>query len=965
MKTRSSPPPPPPARSRRSSSGGTGLRRAAIRLGGSVLAAAAVGSAMAQADPRISADQYFDDARTLYERSDFAGAIVQAKNALQKDRRLLAAQLLLGKSLLATGQYRSAQATLEEALAMGVSKAELAPYLGQIYLLLGEPAKLLDTFVVAGVPDALQAGLQTMRGSAYAMTGNPSAAQAAFAEARRLDPKSADPLVAEVPVLLRMGEIEKARALARRAAELAPGNAAAWQQLGTVQQAAGELQPALASFDKAVALNPRLVDALIGRAAVLMGLHRNDEAAKLLAEMAAAKVIEPRASFMRATLAAAAGDEKTAKAEYAEAANRVDALPPGLRTASDAVLLTGALAHRALGNGERAREYVDVLLTRNPRHLQGQLLLAQLLLDGRELGRATTLLDNLARIAPKDPQVLYLTGSAQLARRQYARAAESFERALAAGGGNAGKGASLDARRELAFAQFGLGREREALGNLEAVVAKRPGDPRAATELAIYHARRGEGAKAVKIAEDLVKASGGDLAMLNFLGNIKGRLGDNAGMRAVYEQVLAQDSKHRQTIINLSMLDVDEGRIDAARARLANWVKDQPKDTEAWFQLGALEQRAGRPQTALEHWTKADGMQNRDPRPGLARVNLLLQQGRTPEGLAAAKSLAATYPEAVPVLMALAQAQLAARDAAMAVQALQEASKYAGADAAAQLQVARMLLAAGNAAAARHVLGKAEQTAPDDIAVMTLQVEIAARERDAAAVDAALKRLQARHPGAVPTLLTSGHVALSRGQTAAAIAQYKAAYAREASPPIALLLAQAYLTDKQPAQAIAVLEQARKAAPDDAVTLQALAQSYAGSGRHAQARDVYAALVALRPTDAQALGAYSAALLRSGDPQALAVAEQAMKLQPENAQLAGNYGWMLVQKGDLENGVRVLRDARLRAPADGGLRWALASALAKAGRKAEARDELRAALAATPPPPPGPELDALKAELGL
>lgn len=934
------------------------LPRLLRHLAAALLAAAAVGGALAQGDAAQRAAQYYDDARTLFERRDFAGAIVELKNALQQDRKLLAAQLLLGKALLATGEYRPAEAAFEEALALGVSKAEVAPYLGHLYLLLGEPGKLLDGFTLAGVPEALHAELQTMRGSAYAMNGNLSAASAAFAEARRLNPQAAEPLVAEVPVLLRSGELERARAAARKATELAPANASAWLQLGTVLQSAGELQPALAALDKAAQLNPKLVDALVARTAVLMGLHRNDEAAKQLAVLAAAKVIEPRASFMRATLAAAAGDDKTAKAEYAEAAARIDALPPGLRTASDAVLLAGALSHRALGNTERAREYVDTLLARSPRHFQAQLLQAQLLLDGRELGRATTLLENLARVAPKEPQVLYLLGATQLARKQYARAAELFERALALGG-------STDARRELAFAQFGQGRDRDALANLEAVVAKNPRDARAGTELAIYYARRGQGAKAVKLAEGLVKASGDDPAMQNFLGNIKGRLGDSAGMRAAYEQVLAKDPKYRQTLINLSMLDADEGKFDAARERLSAWLKDNSKDGEVLFQLGALEQRAGRAPQAAAFWTQADGLSTRDPRPGLALVDLLQQQGQVPQALAAAKSLAAKYPEAVPVLMALARAHLGARDNPLAAQALQDASKYAGADGAAQLQIARMLLATGNTATARHVLGKAQQAGTPELDLLVTQVEIAARERDAAGVDAALKRLQARFADAVPTLLTSGHVALSRGQTAAAITQYKAAFARDASPPVALVLAQAYLSDKQPAQAIAVLEQVRRKAPRDATTLQALAQLQAGSGQFAQAREAYAALVALRPQDAQALAGYSVVLLRTGDPKALAVAEQALKLQPENAALAGNYGWMLVQKGDLENGVRVLREARLRAPADGALRWSLASALAKAGRKAEARDELRAALASTPPPPPGPELNALKAELGL
>ena len=41
------------------------------------------------------------------------------------------------------------------------------------------------------------------------------------------------------------------------------------------------------------------------------------------------------------------------------------------------------------------------------------------------------------------------------------------------------------------------------------------------------------------------------------------------------------------------------------------------------------------------------------------------------------------------------------------------------------------------------------------------------------------------------------------------------------------------------------------------------------------------------------------------------------------------------------------------------------AALAKAGKKTEARTELQAALGGSPPPRPSRELDQLKAELGL
>jgi len=75
------------------------------------------------------------------------------------------------------------------------------------------------------------------------------------------------------------------------------------------------------------------------------------------------------------------------------------------------------------------------------------------------------------------------------------------------------------------------------------------------------------------------------------------------------------------------------------------------------------------------------------------------------------------------------------------------------------------------------------------------------------------------------------------------------------------------------------------------------------------------------------------------------------------------YGWALVQKGDNDAGLRVLREARVRDPASGTIRFHLASALAKAGKKTEAREELQAALSATPPVAPSPDLDKLKAAL--
>jgi cellulose synthase operon protein C len=88
-------------------------------------------------------------------------------------------------------------------------------------------------------------------------------------------------------------------------------------------------------------------------------------------------------------------------------------------------------------------------------------------------------------------------------------------------------------------------------------------------------------------------------------------------------------------------------------------------------------------------------------------------------------------------------------------------------------------------------------------------------------------------------------------------------------------------------------------------------------------------------------------------------------LAPNNPMVLDIAGWLLVQRGQVEAGLRHLRDARLREPANGMIRYHLATALSKAGKRNEARDELSAALASGAQVGDPADVARLRAELGL
>jgi putative PEP-CTERM system TPR-repeat lipoprotein len=914
-------------------------------------------SASVLASPE-KASSYYEDALKRYEKDEIPAAVIQLKNAIQQDQKMLAAHLLLGKALLRNGDLKGAEAAFEEALKQGVNRGEVALPLGQVYLALGRPEAVIDKISASGLSPALQVEVLTMRANAYYEAGNPILANQSLDNAKAIDPRSASPLVAEVPMLLAAGRLEHAKEKAGRAVELAPNDASVWNVKGSVLHASFDASGALAAYGKALSIAPNHVDARVARAALLIDLKRNSEARTDLEFMKSAASDDPRAAYLRAVMAGQLGDAKATTDALTEVTRTIDSLPPPWLARREQLLMAAALAHYGLGSHGRAREYLDVLITRSPNNFAAKKLLASIYVDTKEYGRALPLLEALQRAKPDDPQLMYLLGSVNLAQRRYAQASNLLEQAAARSG-------SPDINRSLGFSQLGLGQADKGMANLEKAYAANPTDARAGMALATTYMQFSKFDKAIKIAEALVKRDPDNLTALNFLGTLKGTTGDKVAARAIYQQVLTKNSSFVPSVLNLVRLDVNEKRFDDARRRLDALLKQESNDYRVLFEYGLLEQRVNRPVEAVRYLTKAGDIQRSDPGPTLLLIDLHLRLREGDQAVNAAKLLASKFSTNVKVQLKLAQTYLATGDVVSARTILSSATRLAEFEPRSQVAIAKLQMAAVNPDGAAYSISKALQGNPDDLSALAMAVQVEAKRGNAAKADEALRVLNDKHPASLEAIRAGADLSLSRGHYPVAIAGYRKLLSRQESTGNALALVNAHMAAGESAKAAAFLENWTRSHPKDVSSFKALAEAQFRAGQLAPAKKTYLQVIAFSPDDAVSLNNFANLLLQTNDPAAQEMAERALKLSPNHPSYADTLGWILVNKGQVEAGLRYLRDARLRSPDSGEIRFHLAYALAKLGRKDEARDELRSALGALRGNPENRTLSQLRAELGI
>jgi len=254
-----------------------------------------------------------------------------------------------------------------------------------------------------------------------------------------------------------------------------------------------------------------------------------------------------------------------------------------------------------------------------------------------------------------------------------------------------------------------------------------------------------------------------------------------------------------------------------------------------------------------------------------------------------------------------------------------------------QLGIAQQQLAQWDAAIAAYTAAKSLTPRDPDIDAYLVQAHLAARRF--ARAEAVAREALARDPDQPRMVRLRAQSLLKAGKTAEANTLLEDGAARRPdNREFVVGLADLYADQKRTADAVRMLEQARKTFGDDQSIAMRLANVYEAAGRLDEAEKELRRLMSEDPLNADAMNSLGYMLADRGLrlPEAIDLAERAVKIEPSNPAYLDTLGWALFKHGRTEEAADPLGKAATTLTGNSVIQDHHGDLLAKRGRTAEA-----------------------------
>ena len=872
-----------------------------------------------------------NEAKQYQQKGDNKAAIIQLKNALQKNPDDVEARYLLGTIYNETADSQSAEKELRKALSLGMNPAKVAPDLGKTLLMQGKFQMVLDEIKQAS-GEKESAEISSLRGNAYLALGKGQEAKESFEQALKIKSDFPDALIGLARHSITEKNIDAATRFSEQAVTKNPQNTDVLLFKGDLLRAQGKIEPALAAYDQVLKLQPDNNSAHINKAFLEIGTGKFDVAK---ADIDAARKTTP--NNLVVIYAQALLDFRQGK--HAAALESLQKVLSAAPEHMPSVLLAGAV-QLALGSLPQAEQHLKKYLEKDPGNLYARKLMVSALLKSRRTKDAIDVLSPALKVAQQDDvQLFALAGESYMQAGDYTKATEYFTKASAL----APKAAEL--HTALGLSKLALGENDRAVAEMETATALDTKSPKAGTLLVMTHLRLKEYDKAHAAAKTLEKEQPDNPLAQNLKGAAYLGKNDSVAARASFEKALSIQPTNFPAVMNLVQLDLRDKKPEAAKKRLETILEKDKKNSQIMTALADLALSQGQTKEATT-WLENASKENPDAlQPAMLLATHYLRIGEKQKALTLAQKLQGSNSNNPEVLNILGQAQFANGDKPAALATYNRLVAMKPDSAPAQFLIAAVHMAMQNQPAASEALKKALSLQPDyldaQLALATLEASKGNYEQSLAIA----RQIQKKNFKSPVGFELEGNLLMAQKKPDLAAKAYEQALAISKNGALMVKLHASLGQAGKGKVADTRLSQWLKEHPTDEPTRMYQAGIYLAGKQNKAAIEQYQAVLQQNSKNIPALNNLAWLYQQEKDPRALEYAEKANQLAPDNPAVLDTLGWMLVEQGNTTRGLPLLQKAASAAPEAASIRYHLVLGLVKSGDKAKARKELEQLLA--------------------
>ncbi|MCB8747406.1 PEP-CTERM system TPR-repeat protein PrsT [Rhodoferax sp. U2-2l] len=873
-------------------------------------------------------EDMISSAKDYLAKNDSKAAVIQIKNALQKNPDLPEARYLLGKALMESGDAAGAETELRKALALNHPQDQVVPPLASALLAQGQAKKITDEFGKTTLTDKTAQGVfLTALATAYAMQGQNDAAQSTLDAALAATPDYAPARLIQARQKGAQRDFDGALAITEDVITKTPKSLEAWKFKGDLLlYAKNQPTEALAAYRKSVEIGPEF---LAGQAAVIILLLQQNnltDAATQMAQLVKVAPNHPQTKFLQANLAYQQKDLKSAR----ELVQQV------LRTVPNnvqALQLAGAIELQ-LNAPVQAETYLSKALQAAPGlPLARRLLVMSYLRTGQPAKALATLTPGLTG-STVDPALYAVAGEVYLQNNDVKKAEEYFTKATQQDPQNARN------RTSLALTHLISGQVDSAFGELQDIAASDTGTT-ADMALISAHLRRQDLDKALKAIDGLEKKQPDQPLAANLRGRVLLAKRDQAGARQSFERALQIDPLFFPAVASLAGLDLADKKPQDAKARFDAVLAKDPKNAQALLAQAELAARTGASKEEVSKLlANAISANPTDAAPRLLLIDFHLRNKDVKQATSTAQDAVATLPDSPELLDALGRTQLAAGEFNQAITSFNKLAGMQPLSPQPYLRLADVHMANKDKAAAAASLRKALDIKPD---LQQAQRGTILLDMDGKNIPGALataKTMQKQDPKGAVGYVLEGDINASQKNWDAAASAYQTGLKQISSAELAVKLHSVLAAAGKTAEAEKFSAKWQATQPKDAIFLLYLGDGAIARKDYAGAEKLYSRVTQLQPNNAVAFNNLAWVTARLNKDGSIALAEKANALAPNQPAFMDTLAVLLSDKGDYAKALELQTKVVSLQPNNPVFKLNLAKIHIKGGKKDLARVQL-------------------------